>query len=615
MAFGLLNSDLVHRFKKVVLVAATVIVAGATIGLASLCFTRKVGAFVRAGFGYERAAGALVVTSVEPDGSAAAAGLKPGDRIITADGVSAASLAQPEKALARPEFPHVLVVQSLDNDIHRLLLAKAGAAIDWKYLFLTLVGLLYLFIGFFTLAREPTPPARIFWAICLSSFAIDVLTPAGPHDTLWKAFWVAEDVYRAFLPALLLHFFLVFPQPVKRRRFLPLLYLPGLFYFALQESPFFLREIDAAATFRSATRLWQGLLAVYGIAVLVRLAYLLRQSRPDAQAEKQVRWIGLGVVVGLSPFLVFSVLPEALGVASPWLSKVAILPLVVIPLAFAYAILKWRLWDVEIFIREALATTAAVLLCGAIFVLLNALLDRTFDGMAEAGKNVVAFGSGLVLASLLVPMKKRITDVLEKMQYHETYRARRALLDFARDYSTPRPQEEVVTAVVARVRDGLHVVPCRLFLLDRDGGPETELLSLRLSAGDVWHLRASAFGREEPMACATLHGAGFRTFFAMRCAGQLVGVLGAGHKDGRVPLSTEDESLLTAMMAQAGLAYENARLYGALAERLKEIRSLQQYQESVILSSSSGSSSWKSPAGFTRPIRPSRHWSVGRRRI
>src|SRR5207249_4414957 len=87
-----------------------------------------------------------------------------------------------------------------------------------------------------------------------------------------------------------------------------------------------------------------------------------------------------------------------------------------------------RLWDVEIFVREALATTAAVLLGGMTFVLLNALLDRTLEGMAEAGKNVVAFGSGLVLAALLVPMKRRITGVLEKIQYHDTYRARPPLL-------------------------------------------------------------------------------------------------------------------------------------------------------------------------------------------
>jgi two-component system NtrC family sensor kinase len=74
----------------------------------------------------------------------------------------------------------------------------------------------------------------------------------------------------------------------------------------------------------------------------------------------------------------------------------------------------------------------------------------------------------------------------------------------------------------------------------------------------------------------------------MRCGGVLVGALGVGHKDGRVPLSSEDEALLTAVLAQASLAYENARLYSALAERLEEIRTLQEYQESVIHSSSSG---------------------------
>jgi PAS domain S-box-containing protein len=221
---------------------------------------------------------------------------------------------------------------------------------------------------------------------------------------------------------------------------------------------------------------------------------------------------------------------------------------------------------------------------------LNALLDRTFEGMAEAGKNVVAFTSGLVLAALLVPMKKRITGVLERIQYHDTYRARRALLDIARDFSTPRAQEELSASIVQRVEDGLHVVPCDLFLFEvgNVAAAAWDLLSRRLAAEDVWRLRGAAFGEEDDPAAEHLHAAGYRVFFALRCAGNLVGALGVGHKDGRVPLSTEDEALLTAVLAQAGLAYENARLYGALADRLEEIRNLQQYQESVIRSSSSG---------------------------
>src|SRR5713101_1344885 len=590
MAFGLLNSGtVIRRLGRSVLVAMAVLVGGLTVGLAFVSFARKVDTFQRAGLDSQRSGGALLVRSVEPGGSAEAAGLKPGDRILTADGRAASSVVQPDKTLARGEFPHALVIQRGESDIHQVMLGKPRLAIDWKYLFLALVGFLYLAIGFFTLARDRAPATRVFWGICLASFAVNVITRAGPHDALWRAFWVAEDFYRALLPPLLLHFFLVFPAPLLRRRWIALLYLPGLAYLAIQEAPFFAPALDSTRTFLFARRLWLALFAIYGAAVVVRLLVLLRKTRADAEAEKQVRWIGLGLVVGLSPFLLLSVVPEALGVATPWLSKVGILPLVLIPLAFSYAILKWRLWDVEIFVREALATTAAVLLGGMTFVLLNTLLDRTLEGMAEAGKNVVAFVSGLVLAALLVPMKKRISNVLERIQYHDTYRARRALLDIARDFATPREQSELADAIVQRVEDGLHVVPCSLFLFEDRRLPDAdwELLARQLASRDVWSLRGSAFGQGEP-AAITLHASGYRAFFALRCAGNLVGALGVGHKDGRVPLSSEDESLLSAVMAQAGLAYENARLYGALAERLEEIRTLQEYQESVIRSSSSG---------------------------
>ena len=580
------------RIARTFLWTLAVLVVGATIGLSFLSFVRKVESFSRAGFVSRPAGGGLVVVAVESDGAARRAGLAPGDRIITADGRAAASVPEPDRVLARKPFPHRLLVER-SNEIREVLIGKVAARPDWPYLFLSLVGLLYLAIGLFTAARDRSAASRIFCAICLASFAIYVLTPAGPHDGAWKAFLLAEDAYRALLPALLVHFFLVFPRPAARRALLPLLYLPGLAYLALQEAPFFLPLADPAAALEWASRVWLVYFAGAAAAVILRIALIARGPRSDAIAEKQIRWIGLGVTVGLLPFLVLYVLPRVFGISSPLLANAAVIPLALIPLAFAYAILRWRLWDVEIFVREALATTAAVVLGGMAFVLLNALLDRTLEGMAEAGKNVIAFGSGLALASLLVPVKKRITDVLEKFQYHDTYRARRALLDVARDFSTPRPREELARSIVRRVQDGMHVVPCSLFLLeDEEDGrrrPEASVLEQHLGEStDVWRLKSGAFGGHMPEAAERLHEAGYRTFFAMRCGGSLVGALGVGHKDGRVPLSSEDEALLVAVMAQAGLAYENARLYGALAERLEEIRSLQQYQESVIRSSSSG---------------------------
>jgi hypothetical protein len=585
------ESALVPRPLKWILASLALVLTVGTVGLGFLSFTRKVETFTRPGFSYQRLQGALVVTDVEKGSAAQAAGLSRGDRIITADGQTASSLPQPEKSLARKPFPHRLLVLT-GAEVREADLQRPRLAFDRTYLFLAFVGFLYLLIGLFTASRDRAGAARIFGALCLSSFAIYVITPAGPRDAIWKAFLLSEDFYRAILPALLLHFFLVFPRSfqVRDRRWAPLLYLPGLAWLAFQESPLLFPRSASAASLEAATRLWEVYFALFGIAAMWRLARLLARSREDAESQMQVRWIGLGVAVGLAPFILLSVLPRIVGLASPLLSSISVVPLVLIPLAFAYAILKWRLWDVEIFVREALATTAAVLLGGITFVLLNTLLDRTLEGMAEAGKNVVAFGTGIVLAALLVPMKKRITGVLEKIQYHETYRARRALLDIARDFATPRAQEELSAAIVQRVEDGLHVVPCSFFLFEDPAlsGGEWDLLSRRLAQADLWQLRGGPFGEEDEPVAGHLHAAGYRVFFALRCAGNLVGALGVGHKDGRVPLSTEDQSLLTAVMAQAGLAYENARLYGALADRLEEIRDLQQYQESVIRSSSSG---------------------------
>ena len=423
------------RGLKILLLTVAVALTAATVGLAFVSFARKVATFRTAGFAAERAGDSLVIGRVEPGSAAEAAGLRPGDRIVLADGRTAASLDWPEKDLGRRPFPHRVVVLS-NGSINALAIQEPSIRPDFTYLFLAFVGLLYLAIGLFTVARERAPASRVFWALCLSSFAIYVLTPAGPHDSVWKITWLAEDFFRALLPALLLHLFLIFPRPVRSRRLIPLLYLPAAAYVAAQPVLLNLDVREAARAAETATRLWFLYFALYAIAVLARLANLLR-TRESPDAEKQTRWVVLGVTVGLAPFVLLSALPRALGFASPLLSTVAVVPLVFIPLAFAWAILRWRLWDVEIYVREAVAATGAVLLGGMTFVLLNALLDRTLVGMADAGKNVIAFASGLVLASLLVPVKRRLTDALEKIQYRETYRARRALLDVARDFSTP----------------------------------------------------------------------------------------------------------------------------------------------------------------------------------
>jgi len=79
---------------------ALALVTLATVAIAFVSFARKVDSFTTAGFSYQREGGELVLVAVEPGGAAALAGLAPADRIVLADGQTAASLPHPEKWLA-----------------------------------------------------------------------------------------------------------------------------------------------------------------------------------------------------------------------------------------------------------------------------------------------------------------------------------------------------------------------------------------------------------------------------------------------------------------------------------------------------------------------------------
>ena len=143
MAFGLLNRARVSRREQVVRRRArAVVTAGATVGIAFLSFARKVDTLPDAGFDYDRSRRARCCPR-SSRGARPPRRPPPGDRIVLADGQTAASLAQPERSLARKPFPHHLVVVS-GGEIRERALGEPSVRFDCTYLFLAFVGFLYL---------------------------------------------------------------------------------------------------------------------------------------------------------------------------------------------------------------------------------------------------------------------------------------------------------------------------------------------------------------------------------------------------------------------------------------------------------------------------------------
>ena len=84
--------------------------------------------------------------------------------------------------------------------------------------------------------------------------------------------------------------------------------------------------------------------------------------------RRQLRWIAWGTLLGVGPFALGYALPWWLGVDPPLALQLTAIPLGLVPLAFASAIVRYRLRDVEVIIKRGMSY-AAFLAASVLFYL------------------------------------------------------------------------------------------------------------------------------------------------------------------------------------------------------------------------------------------------------
>src|SRR4030095_16231653 len=113
------------------------------------------------------------------------------------------------------------------------------------------------------------------------------------------------------------------------------------------------------------------------VAALIASAALLVRTWVKAKSavvRQQLKWVVWGSLLAIAPFTLLYGVGYLLGAESdPWLIDTAVLPLVLIPLAFGYSVIRYRLMDVELVVRRvfvyALTTLAIAVMIGSVVYL------------------------------------------------------------------------------------------------------------------------------------------------------------------------------------------------------------------------------------------------------
>ena len=483
-------------------------------------------------------------------------------------------------------------------------------AVNPIYYYLVLVGVTTLAIGlivFFNSRGQMSLPYVFYDLLVLAFAAFMIFSPTGEMTATDLVFHGLDKLGFLAFPPLLMHFFMIFPLRKSflknRRGVFPFLYAPAAFLLLARvrlHIPLPSRWSEAAIlrTQEGLERLDLLHFAVFTLVTLVILAHSTRRA-PNILVKKQLRIIVYGLACGIIPSTVLYAVPFVAGGRPSMAGELTVLLQALIPLVFSYSISRYRLVDIEVFLKKAATLIFSFFVIASLYFFVGSR-TRIFT---ENRLNAVVLGTlAIVLgATLFTPLKRLFQGLLDRAIYKRSYAYRRTLLSITRDLGRERDLEKLAPSLLEAIANALNLRTLALLLADERDPRSFKVLRTRGESAampgrlvlDDW-LVAQVRGRDtlafvsaeesEPARAAweSLATLGFFHVLPLKVEDKTIGALVMGKKIDGSFFSREDWELLTTISGSAALALENADLYGREIVRAMEMQRLKDYSENII---------------------------------
>jgi two-component system, NtrC family, sensor kinase len=603
---------------------STTMVIAALLCLAALNIIRRASwSEVEDGVLWRTINGDVVATDIASGTAAARAGVQPGDVLLAIDGAPIDRVEDAVAALHASTAGRTLTYTILRLGAKQQMniqVAPVPSSPRGLYFALAAVGVFSLLVGASVRLRRPDHQATLhfFW-LTVAFFGVMAFSFTGQLDPLdWTFYW-GDLTAQLLLPPLLLHFALVFPDRADAwvrsetgRKLVPAIYVPALILGALSVASVVQGGAHGDVLTRVSMIVQRGQLIYLAVSLLAGLAIMIRALRHvrSVTARRQLRWIIWGSALGAVPFAVGYALPFAFGLEPLRGFEFTALLLGLIPLAFASAIVRYRLMDVEVIIKRALVYAAALAAIAAIYAVLLRIAGAIFLRDADQRNPVIALLATFVVVLLSRPVKDAIQAGLDRVYYRDRYDYRRALVGFARDLNSDLDLLRLSERLLHRVTETLLVDRMALMLAPAsvsedaadfvtivhagfaDAPPAltrgSEVATRLISGHTVAFDETLALRRLDAREVETWRDAGIHYFVPCVSKEGTIAVMALGRKASAEPLSSEDMALLAAVAAQAATALENGRLYRQLRTKADELERMRQFSENILESLNDG---------------------------
>jgi hypothetical protein len=157
--------------------------------------------------------------------------------------------------------------------------------------------------------------------------------------------------------------------------------------------------------------------------------------------RQQTKWVMAGILGTFILFIPFTIISIYFPPSNPSPERLAFVYLIYIPMgllsylfipaSIGIAILRYRLWDIDLLIRRTLVYSTLTLLLALVYFGSITLLQSLFSAFSGQQSTAALVLSTLGIAALFNPLRRRIQDTIDRRFYRRKYDAEQALGKFA----------------------------------------------------------------------------------------------------------------------------------------------------------------------------------------
>ncbi len=553
--------------------------------------------------------------------------LREGDEIIALNGQPyTRNGAQYYKAFHHvpPGALYTIAVRRNGGQIQEFTLhTTATARWQWEVvLLITLISAVFLLTGIAIFLLRPGDKQALLLALILTGFG------GLPNRDIFAVSWllavvlvIANNI--AQLPLFFLHFFLIFPQrsPLLRRfpRFEWWPYLAFLLFafpfVAVSSYLYVTTPIEGYYPEKSFPLLYRLSIIFYLLCVVGGLVSLIvNYLKADQTSKRKLRVVLVGTFFGVVPpvsaNIVFTYYNPSYTPSVLIIIAAANALLLLVPLSFAYAILRHKVIPVSLIIRRSaryvLVSRGSIALEIIVVAVALAFLLRNFFKYLHTSSGlvigVVSAVFAIIVWNLTAAFNHRvIKPVIDRRFFRQSYDAHAVLSDLSQAVRTVTSTQQLLELVIIEVQQALHTANVTIFLRDESSGDFTCALSSEYQedihasvasrpplvlphdglvlkqlrgAAEPLHVDftdPNAWMHEDPAASSLLNEMQTRgretlrmihstLLLPLETKDRMLGVVSLGPRLGDLPFSKEDERLLMSVAAQTSVALDNARL-------------------------------------------------------